>query len=74
MAPVFARQPTMLPRVLIVATGGTIAATGASSTDLTNYRSAALLGEQVLNSVPEVKQYAEVTDELKRLSALTSRS
>ncbi len=63
IAPVPAQQSAALPRVLILATGGTIAATGASSTDLSNYRSAALLGEQVLNSVPQVKQYADVTVE-----------
>ena len=63
VTPILAQQSTSLPRVLILATGGTIAATGASSTDLSNYRSAALLGEQVLNSVPQVKQYADVTVE-----------
>ena len=31
---ILGRQPTTLPRVLIVANGGTIAATGASPTDL----------------------------------------
>jgi len=61
-APSSAQQASArrLPLVWVLATGGTIAATGASSTDLSNYRSAALLGEQIVGSVPEIKQVANV--------------
>jgi len=49
-----------LPLVWVLATGGTIAATGSSSTDLSNYKSGALLGEEIVGSVPQIKQFANV--------------
>src|SRR5262245_58596597 len=49
-----------LPLVWVLATGGTIAATGSSATDLTNYKSGALPGEQIVAAVPEIKQIANV--------------
>jgi L-asparaginase/Glu-tRNA(Gln) amidotransferase subunit D len=62
-AAVSARRQTTLPKVLILATGGTIAATGSSATDLTNYRPGVLPAEELLNAVPQVNKYADVRDE-----------
>jgi L-asparaginase len=59
-AAVSARRQTTLPKVLILATGGTIAATGSSATDLTNYRPGVLPAEELLNAVPQVNKYADV--------------
>lgn len=53
-------RETARPRVWVLATGGTIAAKGSSTTDLTNYRSGTLLGEELIRAVPEIKNYAEV--------------
>ena len=44
----------------MIATGGTIAGRGASSTSLSNYEPGALLGEELVRAVPEIKQYADV--------------
>ena len=49
-----------LPLVWVLSTGGTIAGKGASATDLSNYKSGALLGEEIVNAVPAVKQFANV--------------
>lgn len=49
-----------LPVVYVLSTGGTIAGQGASATDLSNYKSGALLGEQLVNAVPQLKQIADV--------------
>ena len=49
-----------LPVVWVLSTGGTIAGRGASATDLSNYRSASLLGEELVASVPQIKQVASV--------------
>jgi L-asparaginase len=51
---------TQLPSVWVLATGGTIAGRGASSTSLTEYKSGTLLGEDLVNAVPEIKEYANV--------------
>ena len=61
-APCLAQQALArgLPLVWVLATGGTIAATGSSSTDLSNYKSGALLGEEIVGSVPQIKQFANV--------------
>jgi len=53
-------RPSTLPVVRVIATGGTIAGRGASSTSLSNYQSGALLGEELVKAVPEIKQYADV--------------
>ena len=52
--------PTALPLVWVLSTGGTISARGSSPTDLSNYRSGALLGEELVNSVPQIRQVATV--------------
>ncbi|MBK5295110.1 MAG: asparaginase, partial [Acidobacteriia bacterium] len=51
------------PRVLVLSTGGTISGRGASSTSLTQYKSGALLGEELVKAVPEIQQYATVSVE-----------
>jgi L-asparaginase len=48
------------PQVRVIATGGTIAGRGASSTSLSNYEPGALLGEELVKAVPEIKHYADV--------------
>ncbi len=58
-----------LPVVWILATGGTIAGQGASSTSLTDYRPG-LLGEQLVAGVPELKQVATVkVDQIANISS-----
>ena len=49
-----------LPLVWVLATGGTISGKGASSTSLAEYKAGALLGEELVNAVPEIKQVATV--------------
>jgi L-asparaginase len=49
-----------LPLVWVLSTGGTISAQGATSTSLAEYKSGALLGEQLVAGVPEIKQVASV--------------
>lgn len=59
-----ARQPggAPLPVVWVLATGGTIAGQGSSSTDLTNYRPG-LAGEELVKAVPEIAKVARVSVE-----------
>jgi len=56
-------KPKALPLVWVLSTGGTIAGRGASSTSLSEYKSGTLLGEELVRSVPEIKQYANVNVE-----------
>jgi L-asparaginase type II len=49
-----------LPLVWVLSTGGTIAGAGASSTNLADYKSGSILGEDLIKAVPEIKQYANV--------------
>ncbi|HYU77633.1 MAG TPA: asparaginase [Vicinamibacterales bacterium] len=49
-----------LPTVWVLATGGTISGKGASPTSLTEYKAGALLGEELIGSMPEIKQVANV--------------
>ena len=64
----FAQQERgrVLPRVWVVATGGTIAGTGASSTDLSNYRSGTVLGEDVMQSTGRSRGGPNCPSELGR--------
>jgi L-asparaginase len=48
------------PIVYVLSTGGTIAGSGSSSTDLSNYKPGAILGEQLVKAVPQIAQIAEV--------------
>jgi len=49
-----------LPTVYVLSTGGTIAGKGGSSMSLSEYRGGSLLGEELVKSVPEIEQYANV--------------
>src|SRR5687768_18526848 len=62
-APSFAHaaQPAKpLPTVVVLSTGGTIAGKGGATTALSEYKSGSILGEELVNAVPEIKQYANV--------------
>jgi L-asparaginase len=49
-----------LPLVWVLSTGGTIAGAGASSTNVAEYKSGSILGEDLIKAVPEIQQYANV--------------
>ena len=49
-----------LPLVWVLATGGTIAGKGASAESLTDYKVGSTLGSELIEAVPEIKQYANV--------------
>ena len=49
-----------LPLVWVLAMGGTIAGKGASPTDLSNYKSGVLSGEEIVRSVPQLARVANV--------------
>jgi L-asparaginase len=49
-----------LPLVWVLSTGGTIAGTGASSTNVAEYKGGTILGEELVKAVPEIKGYANV--------------
>ena len=49
-----------LPLVCVLSTGGTISGRGSSPTDLSNYRSGGVLGEDVVTGVPQISQFATV--------------
>jgi L-asparaginase len=55
-----AQAPAAKPLVFVLSTGGTISGKGASSTSLAEYKSGALLGEELVAAVPEIKDVAEV--------------
>src|SRR6188472_442921 len=48
------------PIVYVLSTGGTIAGSGSSSTDLSNYQPGQILGEQLVRAVPQIAQIADV--------------
>src|SRR3954471_23743890 len=48
------------PIVYVLSTGGTIAGSGSSSTDLSNYKPGAILGEQLVKAVPQIAEIADV--------------
>ena len=52
-------QPSK-PIVYVLSTGGTIAGSGSSATDLSNYKPGAILGEQLVKAVPQISQIADV--------------
>jgi L-asparaginase len=56
---VLSAQPAR-PIVYVLSTGGTIAGSGSSSTDLSNYKPGAILGEQLVKAVPQIAQIADV--------------
>jgi L-asparaginase len=58
VSPVTARQQP--PTVWILATGGTIAGQGSSSTDLSNYKPGSISGEQLVKAVPQIATIADI--------------
>lgn len=52
-----------LPKVLIIATGGTIAGVQAAPGTLGEYRAGTLTAEQIIASVPELSRHAQVESE-----------
>lgn len=52
-----------LPKVVLLATGGTIAGTGATSTTTVGYQAAKLPVESLISAVPELKNIANITGE-----------
>jgi L-asparaginase len=54
---------TALPRVLVIATGGTIAGVQQAPGTLGGYRAGTLTAEQIVASVPELARYARVETE-----------
>jgi L-asparaginase len=52
-----------LPNVVIVATGGTIAGSGLSSTTTVGYKAATVPVQALINAVPELKRIATVRGE-----------
>jgi L-asparaginase len=52
-----------LPNVVIIATGGTIAGSGSSSTTTVGYKAATVPVEALINAVPELKKIAMVRGE-----------
>jgi L-asparaginase len=55
-----AQAPSAKPRVWVLSTGGTISGRGDTRTNLTDYRSGSVLGEQLVAAVPEIAQIADV--------------
>jgi len=58
-----ARAPGQLANIMILATGGTIAGTAASSTQIVGYTAATVGIDALLNAVPELKKAANVRGE-----------
>jgi L-asparaginase/glutamin-(asparagin-)ase len=56
-------QTAKLPSVVILATGGTIAGTGATSTTTVGYTAAKVGVESLIKAVPELSKVANVTGE-----------
>ncbi len=52
-----------LPNISILATGGTIAGAASSSTNVTGYKAGALAIQTLIDAVPAMKDYANVTGE-----------
>src|SRR6516164_8676340 len=52
-----------LPKVVIIATGGTIAGSGSSSTTTVGYKAATVPVDALINAVPELKKIAAVRGE-----------
>jgi L-asparaginase len=59
----FAREPGVLPTVMILATGGTIAGSGATSTTTVGYTAATAGVDTLINAVPELKKLATIKGE-----------
>ena len=62
-AAVQAADTSELPSVVVLSTGGTIAGRGGSSTSLSEYKAGQIKGSELVEAVPEIKQYASVRTE-----------
>jgi L-asparaginase len=60
ISPTPAQTAPELPLVWVLSTGGTISGRGATSTSLADYKSGALLGEELVAAVPEIRRIARV--------------
>ena len=56
----WSQEAKELPLVFVLSTGGTIAGAGASPTNVAEYKGGTFLGEELVNAVPEIKQFANV--------------
>ena len=63
IAMAFASQSFALPSVKILATGGTIAGVAQKSADVTGYKAGSLGIDTLIQAVPQMKDYAEVSGE-----------
>ena len=57
------KQNSRLPRVLVIATGGTIAGVQDAPGSLGSYRAGTLTAEQIIASVPELTRFAQIETE-----------
>lgn len=55
-----ADQTTSLPQVWVFSTGGTIAGSGSSSTDFSNYEAGTITGADLVKSVPQLAEIADI--------------
>ena len=62
-SPALAREAGKLANVMILATGGTIAGTGATSTTTVGYTAATVGVQRLIDAVPELKKVANVKGE-----------
>ncbi len=58
-----ANEPQNLPNIKILATGGTIAGSAPSSTQMTGYTAGAIGIQVLMDAVPQMKDYANVSGE-----------
>lgn len=58
-----AEAPQKLPNIKILATGGTIAGSAASNTQMTGYTAGAIGIQVLMDAVPQMKDYANVSGE-----------
>ncbi len=64
MKPSVSEKPNEnLPNIAILATGGTIAGTGSSSTETTGYKSGDLAIDALIEAIPEMKKIANISGE-----------
>ena len=62
-SPLHLGAQTARPKVLVIATGGTIAGVQDAPGTLGRYRAGTLTAEQIITSVPELSRYAQVEAE-----------
>ena len=61
-----AGQPSSPPQLLLLATGGTIAGRGASSTSLNAYTAGAMSGSELLQELPQLQELVQRAKLLKQ--------